>query len=107
MGLIARLRAFLAPSDHLVAPLVARVAELERQVARLVELEDAAVERELRWTEMNAQLRRYLGRLDAHAGRAGRDQDETPTNAHAGRAHLVPRSDVIAAKFPNGLPAKE
>ncbi len=105
MRLGDRLRAVLGLPGPQWPPLVElaqRVTELE---GRLVPLEEAlaeSVEREVRWQEMNAQLRRYLGRLDAHAGRAR--QDEAPA---ANGRQLHPRADVIAAKFPHGLPTKE
>jgi hypothetical protein len=97
MRLFARLRAFLRPDGHLLAPLAARVLALE---ARLSELDEVQTHRELQWAEMNAQLRRYLGRLDAHAGRdRERSSSSSPNGVH--------RPDVIAAKFPGGLPTKE
>lgn len=99
MRLIARLRAFLRPSDTQVAPLLARLEALEARLLPLEEAQAEAVERELKWAEMNAQLRRYLGRLDAHAGH---DRAKDPTNGRGGA-----RADVIAAKFPHGLPPKE
>lgn len=95
MRLIARLRAFLRPDGHLLAPLATRVAALEE---RLSELDQVQTERELRWAEMNAQLRRYLGRLDAHAG-----HDRSKASSSNGYT----RPDVIAAKYPGGLPTKE
>lgn len=100
MRLIARLRAFLDPVDHLYPPLADRVTELERRIIPLEEASQAETEREIRWAELNAQLRRYLGRLDAHAGRARQEEGE-----NGSRATLRP--DVIAAKFPHGLPTKE
>lgn len=99
MRLFARLARYFLPPDPRIAPLEAAVADL---TARLIPLEEAhaeAVEREIKWAEMNAQLRRYLGRLDAHAGRA---RDEEPAGRNGGA-----RADVIAAKFPHGLPTKE
>lgn len=99
-ALIARLRRFLGLPDHLVAPLTARVSELESRVAVLMEDHDSALERDLRWNELNAQLRRYLGRLDAHAQHS-REREE------AGRNGLHARADVIAMKYPGGLPTKE
>lgn len=96
MRLAALLRRFLGlPGPW--EPLAEKVAELERRLAPLEEAHADAVERELRWAEMNAQLRRYLGRLDAHAGHQ-RTKDEATSS------HLVPRPDVLAAKYPNGVP---
>lgn len=101
-ALIARLKAVLTPARGPVTPLPEpAVAALEQRVAALEQLSEAAVEREMKWQEMNAQLRRFLGRLDAHAGRAEQQQQ----NGSARGLHA--RSDVIAAKFPHGLPSKE
>jgi len=97
--LIARLRAFLWPARYQVAPLLARLEAVERRLVPLEEAHEAEVERDLKWAEMNAQLRRYLGRLDAHAGK----QREREGGQNGGGA----RADVIAAKFPHGLPTKE
>jgi len=80
--------------------LLERFSQLEARVVELERLNDGAVERELKWAEMNAQLRRFLGRLDAHAARA---QPEAVTNGARGG----PRPDVLAVKFPHGLPTKE
>ena len=93
--LFARLRHVLTLALGGIAPLEKRVAALE---ARLEELDAIATDREIRWAEMNAQLRRYLGRLDAHAGRVKEDRNGGPHGA---------RADVIAAKYPGGLPTKE
>lgn len=79
-------------------PHAERLAALEATVTELLELRDGLVERELKWAEMNAQLRRYLGRLDAHAGHAARRDDDNPRAAQL--------SAVLAAKFPNGVPSK-
>ena len=95
----AFLRHVLGLVDPRVTPLLAEVADLRSRLIPLEEAHEAEVERDLKWAEMNAQLRRYLGRLDAHAGRQPREQE----NGHGPRA----RADVIAAKYPGGLPTKE
>lgn len=80
---------------------MATVAEVEALAQRVAALElalEADVDRELKWQEQQVQLRRFLGRLDAHAGRA---KGET-VNGRGGA-----RADVIAAKYPHGLPPKE
>lgn len=79
--------------------LLARIRTLEAAVEELEQTNALATEREVRWVEMNAQLRRYLGRLDAHAGIEKRKEEESN---HGGA-----RSDVLAAKYPKGLPTRE
>lgn len=98
MRLKAFLRRYLGLTDTDIAPLAARVSALEERIA---ELDAVATDREIRWAEMNAQLRRYLGRLDAHAARSS----SSSANGHELRGG--PRPDVIAAKYPGGLPTKE
>lgn len=100
MRLGALLRRFLGLSGPWEPPfreLAEKVAELDRRLAPLEEAHADQIERDLKWAEMNAQLRRYLGRLDAHAG-------HQRTKEEANGSHLVPRPDVLAAKFPHGLP---
>lgn len=102
MRLIARLRRFLGlagPWEPQLAALAQQVAQLETRLLPLEEAHADAIERELKWSEMNAQLRRYLGRLDAHAG-----YQRSKEEANGAEHRLVPRSDVLAAKFPHGLP---
>ena len=85
------------PADHAPEAILERIRSLEASVARIDELAEDWTERELKWAEMNAQLRRFLGRLDAHAGHAARAAEET---------QQIYRPDVIAAKYPNGVPTK-
>lgn len=96
--LIARLRRLFGLAGPRQPPLADRVAQLE---SRVQELADSETERELRWTELNVQLRRYLGRLDAHAGHEQRRQLEN------GHVRGGARPDVLAAKYPHGVPGRE
>lgn len=50
-----------------LAALDRRVAALEAAQADCLEVVQLESERAARWADMNAQLRRFLGRLDAHA----------------------------------------
>ena len=104
MGLLNRLKALLRP-DPLpthgeIAPntlkgILERLDSLERDMAELDEQREQATDRELRWAEMNAQLRRYLGRLDAHAKRANPDDEPEP-----GKSDPKQLAAILRTKFP-------
>jgi hypothetical protein len=109
-ALFARLRDYFSPPKRQLPPttedrlqgILGRLNSLERSMADVEATNELAVQREMRWQEMNGQLRRYLGRLDAHAGHEQRREVEQQLPGHLG-----PRADVIAAKYPNGVQPRE
>jgi hypothetical protein len=80
--MLKALRAFLRGDQatpkggDALAALDRRVAALEAAVSDVTEAVEAEAERAARWADMSTQLRRFLGRLDAHAG-----HDIAPTTA--------------------------
>lgn len=85
--------------DPAVDELLARCTSIELHLESLLKTEEQACARELAWSDMNAQLRRFLGRLDAHAGQDRRRAEEENPRA----AQL---SEVLRLKFPNGVPTR-
>jgi len=73
--MLKRLRALLRPDrppagyGEALAALDRRVAVLEAAQSDCAEVVQLEAERAARWADMNQQLRRFLGRLDAHAGK--------------------------------------
>lgn len=91
------LSALLGREPPLARELVAldrRVAVLEASTADFRDAVTAEAERAARWVDMQAQLRRFLGRLDAHAGK-DREQE---ANGHRDPKQLAA---ILRTKFPN------
>jgi hypothetical protein len=108
-ALFARLRRYFSPRQGQLPPILeerlqailGRLSSLERSSADLEAAAELEVQREMKWQEMNAQLRRYLGRLDAHAGHQRQREQLEELDPKGARA------DVIAAKYPNGVHRSE
>jgi hypothetical protein len=97
--MLDRLRAFLRPDrppagyGEALAALDRRVSALEAAQADCAEVVQLEAERAARWADMSAQLRRFLGRLDAHAGK-----DREPENGTRDPKQLAA---ILRTKFPN------
>ena len=73
-----------------------RVDALEAAQADCLDAVQAEAERAARWADMSQQLRRFLCRLDAHAGK-DRAKDEGE-NGHRDPKQLAA---ILRTKFPN------
>lgn len=95
-SLFARLRGDHPSAGHREAleALERRVAVLEANAGDYAGAVADEAERAARWADMQAQLRRFLGRLDAHAG-----HDKEPAT-EAGKDPKVIAA-ALRAKFPN------
>lgn len=80
-ALRALLRPDLSLPDHRDAldALARRVAALEAAQADCLAVVESEADRATRWVDMSNQLRRFLGRLDKHAG-LDRSQDDAGTS---------------------------
>lgn len=77
-----------------LAALDRRVAALEASVADCLEVVELESERAARWADMNAQLRRFLGRLDAHA-----QKDRQAENGHGPDPKQL--AAILRSKYPH------
>lgn len=102
MGLRNALQALLGrdrpPAGYreALAALDRRVAAVEAQLADCLEVVQLEAERAARWADMNQQLRRFLGRLDAHAGK-DREREE---DLNGGRDPKQ-LAAILRSKYPN------
>lgn len=98
--MLERLRALLSherpPSGYreALAALDRRVAALEAAQSDCLEVVQLEAERAARWADMSQQLRRFLGRLDAHAKK---DREE-PENGARDPKQLAA---ILRSKYPH------
>jgi hypothetical protein len=89
----------MTPLRDACAALDRRLEAVEGQLADCLEIVQLEAERATRWADMNAQLRRFLGRLDAHAGQQRRrDEEEGDANGHRDPKQLAA---ILRSKYPN------
>ena len=101
MGLFSWLRrASRASGTHSeqLAALDRRVEALEAAQSDLQEAVQHEAERAARWADMSQQLRRFLGRLDAHAGK----EREREAESNGGAKHDPKQlAALLRTKFPH------
>lgn len=97
--MLERLRALLRPDrppagyGEALAALDRRVEALEASSAESAEVVQLEAERAARWADMSQQLRRFLGRLDAHAGKE--------REAENGGRDPKQLAQILRSKFPH------
>lgn len=74
-----------------------RLTALEAAQADCMEVVQLEAERAARWADMTNQLRRFLGRLDAHAGKE-RQQEEESNGTKRDPKQLAA---ILRSKYPN------